>query len=30
MRGRGVLTTTILAGEVGGEKDSVAEKGRGG
>ena len=30
MRGRGVLTTTILVGEVGGEKDSVAEKGRGG
>ena len=30
MGGRGGLTTTILVGKVGEEKDSVGEKGRGG
>ena len=30
MRGRGGLTTTILVGGVGVEKDSIGEKGRGG
>ena len=30
MGGRGVLTKTILEGGVGGEKNSVGKKGRGG
>ena len=30
MGGRSGLTTTILVGGVGGKKDSIGEKGRGG